>query len=196
MKTILKTFVLLVVMSLTVACSSDDDSGPTTPTFNEENFMSGYLVASGFDEETDPFIDSGSYEFGLEFSPTVTGKITALTVALPGANPSLRVTLWNKETISIIKTEIVNVETADVFYTFDIVDIILEKDKEYAITMNSNHWYDREKTDGTATTYPISVGNIQINAYKWIGGDTQTYPTILSTTYYAGDLSFIFQQTE
>lgn len=194
MKTkILQTLMLLFVLITISACSSDDDSGPN---YNEENFLSGYLEASGFDEVSINYINTGMYEFGLDFTPLVEGKITALKVKLPDANPDLRVTIWNKETNTIYRTEIVNVATADTEYTFDISDLNLVKDNPYAITINTDDWYRRSKLDGSNVTYPITVGNIQINAYKWLPDTTQTYPTILSADYFAGDISFDFIQTE
>lgn len=190
--TILKTLMLVFVVLIS-ACSSDDDSGPN---YTEENFLEGYLAATGFDESVVNFINSGTYEFGLDFTPLVEGKITTLKVMLPDANPALRITIWDKQTNTILRTEVVNVATADTEFIFDISDLELVKDNEYAITMNGNDWYNREKTDETVTTYPIIVGNIQINAYRWLSGATQTYPTTISDDYYAGDLSFDFIQTE
>src|SRR5690606_26366497 len=190
--TILKTLMLVFVVLIT-ACSSDDDSGPN---YTEENFLAGYLASSAFDESETNFINSGTYEFGLDFTPLVQGKITTFKVMLPDANPELRITIWNKQTNTVLRTEVVDVATADTEFTFDIADLDLVKDNEYAITMSSDGWYNREKTDGSAITYPIISGNIQINAYKWLGVSTQTYPTTVSEDYYAGDLSFDFLQTE
>src|SRR5690606_11278151 len=193
MKTFLKKLLLLVTLTITVSCGNDDDSGLS---FTEENYMTGYLAITGSDEEEASIVDYSDYEFGLEFSPIVTGKITALSVKLPAANPSLRITLWDTETTSVIRTQMVNVATEGTSYTFEIDDLQLVKDKEYAITMNTNDWYNRERTDGTAVAYPLIVGNIQINSYIWDHGTDQIYPTIGSLGYYAGDISFNFIQTE
>ena len=192
--TILKTLMLVFVVSLILACSSDDDN--SGPNYTEENFLAGYLEASGFDESESDFINSGTYEFGLDFTPLVKGKITTLKVMLPDVNAALRVTIWDKQTNTVYRTEIVNVTAADTEITFDISDLELVKDNEYAITMNSNDWYNREKTDESVATYPITVGNIQVNAYRWLSVAAQTYPTTVSNDYYAGDLSFDFIQTE
>lgn len=61
--------------------------------------------------------------------------MSSLRVQLPEANPSLRVTIWDKDAGTIIKTEIVNVAIANTVYN---VDIPLVKDKVYAVSMNSN----------------------------------------------------------
>lgn len=193
-KTIFKTL-LIGLMTLSIFSCSKDDS-PSSTSFQEENFFDGYLSTTGFNQEFVEFVNSGNFEFGLEFAPLVNGSITSLRLKLPDANPSLRVTIWDKVAGTIIKTEIVNVATANTVYNFDIIDIPLVKDKEYAITMNSNDWYNRKKTDGTDATYPLTVGNIKIVNYIWSGGITQNYPGSESGSYVAGDLSFNFIQKQ
>ncbi|MCC2591534.1 hypothetical protein [Chryseobacterium sp. MFBS3-17] len=66
-------------------------------------------------------------------------------------------------------------------------------DKEYMITMNSNDWYMREKSSGTIS-YPIHAGNIVIHNYGYASGTLQVFPQYWPQDYYAGDLSFDFQQ--
>ncbi|MEZ5003458.1 MAG: hypothetical protein R2730_10545 [Chitinophagales bacterium] len=168
--------------------------GDDTVTFLEENPLAGFLVASGFDEAVDTFYNSGSYEFGYSFTPAVNGQINAIVSRLPEANPTLRVTIWDFDSKTVLKTVTVNVATANTTVTEIITPLVLEKDKNYQITMNSNDWYSRERTDGSDVTYPITVDNIKINGYSWISGTTQTFPTFTETDYYAGDASFIFQE--
>lgn len=158
--------------------------------------MDGYLSATGFSEQTTNVVNGGDYEFGNEFIPTVKGKITSLKVKLPDINTALRITLWDKLTTTVLKSETVNVAAANTSYTFDIADIDLVKDKEYTITMNSNDWIDRRKTSGANATYPVTLGNIKITSYKYKGGTAQAYPNSPQLNYYAGDLSFNFQRTE
>jgi hypothetical protein len=194
-KITIKNFILLASLTLAiVSCKKDDEPTPA-PTFTEESFVDGYLNSTGFNQKTTNQVNFGDYEFGIEFKPLVKGKITSLLVKLPDVRTNLKVTIWDKAATSILRTEVVNVAAANTAYTFDIADLDLVKDKEYAITMNSNDWYDREKTDGSNATYPVTSGNIQILAYKWLGGTTQTYPTNNSADYYAGDCTFKFVQT-
>ncbi len=194
-KTIFKIAFLTCISISILSCNNDDDSGPS---FQEENFLDGYLSTIGFDQKVTDLTNTGAanfYEFGLEFTPLVKGSITSLQVKLPDANPSLRITIWEKGTPSILKTEIVNVVSANTVYTVDIVDLPLVKDKEYAITMNSNDWYRREKTDGSDAVYPVSIGNIKINKFMVSGVSTaQEYPSLVGLNRYSGDLSFNFLQ--
>lgn len=187
-----KTIVAAAALIL-FSCSKDDG-----PSYTEENFMTGFMTNSGFNATTVTQINSGTYEFGLEFTPLVKGKITSLKVKLPDVNAALRVTIWDKSTATatVVRTETVNVTTADTEQGFDIADLELTANHQYAITMNSNDWYERRRTGGTNVTYPITSGNIQIDNYKWISGATQAYPVNIALNYYAGDVSFNFIQID
>ncbi|MBC8643664.1 DUF4082 domain-containing protein [Flavobacterium lindanitolerans] len=108
----------------------------------------------------------------------------------------MKVTIWDYTTKEVLKTETVNVATANTLVTHPITDLALEKDKKYMITMNSNDWYKRSKADNTNATYPITAGNIKFLEYRWVNGATQVYPTNVSLNYNGGDLSFDFKRTE
>ena len=190
-KTIFTIFLLAISIT---SCSSDDDKD-NTPTFETENPLAVYYSQTGFSTVTN-FINAGDYEFGLVFTPTVKGNLKAITLKLPEANPTLRVTIWDYASKAVLRSETLNVATADVQVTKEISVLGLEKDKKYLITMNSNDWYKKNKADLTNVTYPITAGNITFNEYRWIGGTGQTFPTNVSANYNAGDLSFEFQQTE
>ncbi|MBJ2123225.1 DUF4082 domain-containing protein [Flavobacterium sp. IB48] len=192
MKTFKSILIVLVVAVFTVSCSSDKEDKPT---FKTENPLDAYYTATGFTTITN-FINSGDYEFGLAFTPTVKGKIKAITLKLPATNPSVRVTIWDYTAKSVLRSETLNVVTADVQVSKEISELALEKDKKYMITMNSNDWYKKNKANNSNVTYPIIAGNITFIEYRWISGTAQTFPTNVSANYNAGDLSFDFQQTE
>lgn len=193
MKTLKTIFTLLSIAIFTVSCSSDDDKD--SPKYNVENPLAAYYTTTGFSTVSN-FVNSGDYEFGLAFTPTVKGKIKAITLKLPATNPSVRITIWDYTAKTVLRSETLNIATADVEVKKEISELALDKDKKYLITMNSNDWYKKNKADLSNTTYPIVAGNITINEYRWIGGTTQTFPTNVSANYNAGDLSFDFQQTE
>ncbi|THD33239.1 hypothetical protein [uncultured Flavobacterium sp.] len=178
---------------LAISCSSDDSK--PAPSYPVENPLESYYTQTGFTTSSN-FINSGSYEFGLAFSPNVKGVMKAITVKLPDANPALRVTIWDYTTKEVIKTETVNVASANTLVSHPISDLALEKDKKYMITMNSNDWYKRNKADNTNATYPVTAGNINFLEYRWLSGTAQTFPTTVSANYNAGDLSFDFKRTE
>ncbi|MGO4773448.1 hypothetical protein ACEN2I_17450 [Flavobacterium sp. W22_SRS_FK3] len=191
MKTVKTIFSLLTIAIFTISCSSDDDK----PKFATENPLAVYYTQTGFTVSTN-FINSGDYEFGLVFKPIVKGKIKAITLKLPATNPSVRVTIWDYTTKSVLRSETLNIATADVQISKEINELALEKDKKYMITMNSNDWYKKNKADNSNVTYPITAGNIRFEEYRWLSGTAQTFPTNISANYNAGDVSFDFQQTE
>ncbi|KRD11067.1 hypothetical protein ASE21_04955 [Flavobacterium sp. Root901] len=194
MKTFKIFFAIVSASILSVSCSSDDDKD-NTPAFETENPLAAYYTQTGFTTSSN-FINSGDYEFGLAFTPTVKGNIKAITLKLPGTNPAVRITIWDYATKAVLRSETVNIAAADVQVTKEISALALEKDKKYMITMNSNDWYKKSKADNSNVTYPITAGNITFNEYRWVSGTSQTFPTNVSANYNAGDLSFDFQQTE
>ena len=194
MKTLKTIFTLMLFSIFISSCSSDNDNDKT-PKFETENPLTAYYTQTGFSTVTN-FVNSGDYEFGLVFTPTVKGKIKAITLKLPAVSPAVRVTIWDFATKAVIRTETLNVATADVQVSKEISELALEKDKKYLISMNANDWYKKHKADNSVVTYPIVAGNITFNEYRWLSGTAQTFPTTVSTNYNAGDLSFDFQQTE
>lgn len=195
MKTLQTFFSLLTIAIFSISCSSDDDKGVS---YSEENPLDLYLSATGFSQKAVEVKNSGTYEYGFSFKPTVTGKINALIVKLPDVNPSVRITIWDAAAKTVIKSEVLNVTTANVTIEKAISPIALQKNKEYFFTINSDDWINRTKTDGSAATYPIVAGNITITGYAYITSTAAEtlFPTNARNTYYAGDMTFKFQQTE
>ncbi|WP_196934414.1 DUF4082 domain-containing protein [Sphingobacterium hungaricum] len=188
-------FALIAILALGASCSKSDDAVPEK-IYEEENPLALYLQGSGFNAATTNFINSGNYEFGYRFSPKVKGKINAITFKIPDNATNTRVTIWDNATKTVLKTITIPTTTANVEIKTAIEPFQLEANKEYLITYNGNDWYKRNKVDNSDSTYPIASGNISILGYQWIGGSTQTYPTNLSSNYYAGDLSIVFQQMD
>jgi hypothetical protein len=196
MKTLKTIFTIMLLTIFTASCSSDNDNdSDNTPKFETENPLAAYYTQAGFTTVSN-FVNSGDYEFGLVFTPTVKGKIKAITLKLPAAVPAVRVTIWDYASKAVLRSETLNVATADVQVSKEISELALDKDKKYMITMNAKNWYKKSKADNSNAVYPIVVKNITINEYRWLSGTAQTFPTNVSSSYNAGDLSFDFQQTE
>jgi hypothetical protein len=187
MKTNFLKATLLVALALVFTnCSKDDDEPQVNP-------LATYINEAGFNEETINFINSGDYEFGYSFIPTVNGKMKAIVAKIPDAHTDMRVTIWDAETETVLRTELITVE-ADVEVTKKITALSLTKDKEYMITFNSNDWYDHRRADSSNATYPFTSGDIIVTGYGYAGGTTQTFPVTYPNNYYAGDVSFKFQK--
>jgi hypothetical protein len=192
-KNYIKIF-LFFCLTLTIANCRKDDDEPAPIVYADENPLASYITSTGFSTISNQ-INAGDYEFGLVFSPNVNGNIKAITAKIPDTNGNLRVSIWDFDSKTILRTEILNLSTANTMITKSIGDLALQKDKKYMISMNSNDWYNRTKPDDTNATYPITTGNIKIFGYSWKSGTTQTFPNNEETNYYSGDLSFVFQQT-
>lgn len=182
----------ILSVSVISACKKKNNEPPVT---EPQNPLAGYLAATGFNQKKDNFINApSSYEFGLSFKPLVNGKLTEIVVKIPDINPSLRVTIWDKATATILRTELIAVTSSDTEIIKLISPLDLVKDKDYFISFNSSDYYNRSKTDNSASTYPVTVGDIVITSYAFRTGTAQIMPTNVQTTYYAGDLSFKFQK--
>lgn len=194
MKTI-KNFLSVVLATSALFSCSDDNDSPTPipfPVAVEQNPLSGYLAATSFNQKTTDYVNSGDYEFGISFIPRANGKITKLIAKIPDVRTGMRVTIWNKTTTTILRTELVDVTSSGVEITKAITPLSLTKDTEYMITYNSNDWYDHRKTDSSVATYPVTVGDIKITSYGYKTGTAQELPNVFPGNYYAGDLTFKF----
>lgn len=191
-----KIFFAIVLFTITFAsCSKDDEPTPApVVVIPEQNPLLGYLAASGFDQKTTNYVNSGDYEFGYSFVPLVNGKMTAIVAKIPDAHLGMRVTIWDKVAGTVIRTENIDITAANTEVTKAITALDLVKDTEYFITFNSNDWYDHRKTDGSNVTYPFTVGDIKITSYSYKSGTAQAIPNTPQTNYYAGDCSFKFQK--
>jgi hypothetical protein len=212
MKTLKTILTLLMFALLIISCSSDDDEvepaaiiaepvvNKAEPViYKEENPLDAYLAGSGFNQTTYYFKNQGSWVFGFSFKPAVIGKINSIIVKIPDVNTALTVTLWDVATKKPIRSEVVNVPTANVTVEKTIAPIALIKDKEYLISVNSDDWISRRKTDASATIYPIVAGNITITGYAVAPRSPKEsiiFPTNVFDSEYDGDLTFKFQQTE
>jgi hypothetical protein len=197
MKTIKTLSVVLFLSIFSISCSKDDKAvtpAATPQAIPTQDPLAGYLTASGFNQKLTNILDSGDYEFGYSFIPLVNGKMTAIVAKIPDVHSGMRVTIWDKATATVLRTELVDITSSGVEITKNITAIDLVKDKEYMITFNSNDWYDHRKTDASDVTYPFTVGDIKVTGYSYIDGTTQTLPNSPQTAYYAGDVSFKFQK--
>jgi hypothetical protein len=203
MKTLKIFLALLTFALLTISCNSDDDDKTEPVTYkaeaviyDEENPLNAYMAISGFDQLEQNANNLGASEFGFRFKPTVTGKIKSLIVKIPVVNNALRVTLWDAATKESIKSEIINVQTPNVAVEQSIAPIVLIKDKEYLISINSDDWIIRRKEDKSAVIYPIVAGKITITGFAKGTSLGNVFPTSMINNYYNGDVTFKFQQTE
>jgi hypothetical protein len=196
MKTIKMVSGAILFLSIfATSCSKDDDDAVApTPLAPEQNPLAGYLAASGFDQKLTNQVNLGDYEFGYSFIPLVNGKMTAIVAKIPDVHNGMRVTVWDKAAGTVLRTETIDIATANVEVTKVITALDLVKDKEYFLTFNSNDWYDHRRTDSANVTYPFTVGDIKITSYSFTSGSAQLMPSSPQLSYYAGDCTFKFQK--
>ena len=195
MKTIIRTALVLILSITLFNCNNDDDTTART-VYAEENPLNAFINQSGYNEITISKYNSlWVRELGFSFTPKVKGEINAITVKIPNTNPALRVTIWDFDNQTVLRTETINVATADSDNTFPITPLALTKDKRYLISMNTVDWYERRRTDFSAAPYPFLIGNIEINSSHDILSTTQSFPNNFANISYFGNCSFVFQQT-
>jgi len=186
---------LLVAATALSSCSNDDDT-QTPPFFQQENPLSGYLAAANFTDKITYIDDNNNYEMGYMFTPKVKGQLNALVINTPDIVTALRVTIWDVATQLPIRTESVNVTAANTNTTFPIPPVLLQKDKGYAITMNTSDYYCWKQPNQSAVDYPFMVGNISVDFALINMGPAQLYPTDgMAVNAYFGNVSFKFQRT-
>lgn len=192
----IQLFVILLLVVFSISCNKDDDPAPIPVVYEEENPLAGYLATSGFDQATISLISDANSESGFSFRPTVKGKINALVLKGRGIE-MIRVTIWDKMTEAILRTETINLNATNTEIVKVITPLELVINKEYVITMNARGYYNRMRIDRAATSYPIVSGNISVTGCRYINdGINQTFPANAYTTQYKGDCSFKFQRTE
>lgn len=192
-KLVIPLALCLALVSLN-ACSSDDDNVATEDTYTPETFFETFITNDAFGSEDSYTSTNYIYEFGLTFTPIVKGKITHLNVKIPVANSALRITIWDVTTKTVLRTETVNIATGATATEFDIADLELTKDTPYCISMNTGSYY-YYSLDKAVTSFPLTIGNIQIDGIIYRRTTAQIYPDqYTNASNYYGNLSFTFLQ--
>ena len=191
----LKKLAFIALGIIALSCSKEDRPALGEPVLATlQDPLAGYLAASGFSQNTTSQVYLVTQEFGYSFIPLVDGKITAIVAKLPTVHLGLRVTIWDKATATALRTESIDVATADVEVIKQITALDLVKNKEYFITMNSISYYFHSKTDGSNASYPFTVGDIKIMSFASNYVTSQTMPTSIFNFCFFGDCSFKFQK--
>ncbi len=189
-------FIMLIAIAITSVSCKKDKAEPII--YGEENPLNGCLAQLGYFQESYTWINEigGIAQVGMTFTPLVKGKINALVVKIPAVNNALKVIIWDKTTKAKLRVETVNITTANTTITKEITPLELSKDKEYVITMFSDDYYARNRTDNAVGTFPVTDGNVKMIQSITGAGDTELYPLSGSGNQYFGDCSFNFQRTE
>jgi len=194
MKNLKILFTIILAALLFTACKKDGTD--ETKKYPEENPQALYLEKSGFDQEVINFINDAYVEQGFKFKPKVKGKINAVTLKIPDNESNARVTIWNADTKTVIRTITVQSVIAHTEARSDIDPLDIVPTETYIISFNGNDTYSRRRTDFSDAPYPIDAGNISVLSAHYTSGQAQAFPTYTMLNSYWGDVSFVFQQTE
>ncbi len=190
-KSILPSFVLAAgfVALLLSGC------GKSVATSTEQPLTALFAdnVISNVDSNT-TFVNSSNFEFGFEFEVSKDGKVTQLGTHNPDAG-SIRITLWDLADTSIIAQSTITVVANTPKFVALGTSVSLTTGKKYAISMQSNDWYNKERTSTAAYVYPIIKGNVKITKYGFSSGTftPAKYPTNFSLNYIAGIADFTYE---
>jgi hypothetical protein len=180
--------VAALLATVVLSACSDDDTKPV-----DQTFLVDYLKQSGLTPK-DTVTDWSDFEYGLFFKALVPGTIEKIRIRIPDDATDVRVTIWDAEAVTVLQTIIIPSVTADKIKFHTIEPILLETEHTYGITMNTNDWYRYERAGGSVVSYPVISGNIRTSDYLFDEGTGQLMPTRVGTTFYAGDLSFVFKE--
>jgi hypothetical protein len=196
MKIFKSVIAIITVFVFVTSCSKSDATLSAPTVYSEENFLPAFLDESGYVSV------SSSTNFGVViFRPKVKGKINSFIVKLPQAENSL-IKIWDVTSNSVLISEVVEVISPNTNTVKVINPLILEKDKDYAISICASNIY--KYTRSISSSPPITIGNIQVRGYMpSIGCATSgsSFNAPLSQgvgfgTEIYGSASFNFQQTE
>src|SRR5690606_38715858 len=145
MKNLKILFTIILAALLFTACKKDGTD--ETKKYPEENPQALYLEKSGFDQEVINFINDAYVEQGFKFKPKVKGKINAVTLKIPDNESNARVTIWNADTKTVIRTITVQSVIAHTEARSDIDPLDIVPTETYIISFNGNDTYSRRRTD-------------------------------------------------
>ncbi len=118
----MKNLILLFVTVCLFSCSKDNETPAIV--FQEQNPLEAFLIGS-FNKATYENVNTSDIEYGFSFIPSVTGNITAVTIKIPDIQNGLRVTIWDKTTGAVLRTENVDISTAGITITKKIAVVNL-----------------------------------------------------------------------
>lgn len=207
MKNFLTPFFLLFCL-MTISCTTEEVSvepvtenpepqPPVNTDFTEENPFPVFLSTTRYNEHVTLCSDVSSFKsVGFKFKTLEKGIINSLTVKIPVINNNLIVTITDAVSNQTIRTEAINVLSANTQTIKTIVPLELEKNKTYYITMRTTNHYKHFRADFSQPQYPVTVGNIKI--VTPVTSEFSANGTELGGTgnFCSGDCSFTFLRTE
>ena len=189
MKKIFLKSIMIISLSLFVCCSSDSGGS------SSENPLESFFLTSGFNQNITPGVNGSDFVTGFRFSPTVNGKIKAITLKIPDGNEFVKVNIWKVTGATLLHSENMAIPNANTMVTKNITAVNLTANEDYIISMHTNDSYSHARTDMSSVTYPITSGSIVFKEFLVdpdFGGDFM--PSGGGPNNFQGDVSFVFQK--
>lgn len=152
---------LLLLLTALASCTEDNVPKP------EESPFFVFFDEPNIAIDTTP-VAATLWEYGFEFNPIASGKITKLGVKLPTTGPCV-VRLWRlygNGAPTVLSERVIMVGTAHEPTYIDITPLYFDANDPLAITVWANSFYRVSKQDGSDFTFPLEVGNIAITSFK------------------------------
>jgi|SRR6218665_165301 len=198
MKNYFYSFALMLTLFSIVSCSDDDQLVTTAPiAFAEENPWIGLLQETNLGHTTLSYIDDNNYyDMGIAFIPLVKGTINSFVIKIPDNHENVRITVWDRATAMVLRTEYIDILTANTDTKLEITPLLLEKDKEYVVAITSDDYYMLFQENGSAVSYPVTIGHIKVTGGTDQMANGQQMPEFYTANAISGIVTFNFQQTE
>ncbi|MBK9338598.1 MAG: hypothetical protein IPM98_19550 [Lewinellaceae bacterium] len=184
---LLPLFALL--LTALFSCTKDNAEKP------EESPFFTFFDEPAIAIDTTP-VAANLWEYGFEFSPIVSGRITKLGVKLPTTGQFI-VRLWRlygNGAPTVINERVITVGTIHEPTYMDINPVYFDANDPLAITVLANSFYRVSKQDASDFDFPVNVGSIRIESFieTMNGSGTAMLPTTKNTTTVAPCVNVVF----
>lgn len=189
--------VAVLLAASVVSCSKEDEG----PDFGASVNSVEQLTSLGIYTPSSPdFFSNNSWTTGLTFTSSKKGRITHLGAKL--AKGSYVAALWDSTAQTVLVSVTVNVTDSTQFAYTDILDVPVEANKVYIVTVNNkpsgldyrNYWV--YYINNSADYLPQTLGDITIrsNTQKQTDDPLSMFPVEYNVAFYfAGIPGFKFQ---
>lgn len=131
---------------------------------------------------------SGPWELGVVFSASVPGKITQLGSKMPEPG-SYRVLIWEYDTKNLLRQKTVEQTSPNKLTLENVDELILEPNKKYVISINSqiggvNKKYFYAATASSSNFMPFTVGSILVHEACYTSVATVEFPGNVTAVKY------------
>jgi len=188
-KTLVSALAFLIL--ILGACKDNGDDAPEIKP--SENPMATILQDATWTQKT----STATWELGFIFSTSADGKITQLGCKMPEPG-TYTVSLWDQSTKTLLRQKTVEQSSPDKFVSADIDELLLTKDKKYAVSVNTFIGGSAKKyyyvTNSNSNIFPIVRGSILIQSSAYKSSATPKYPDdggALGSLYGYPDFTFI-----